>query len=164
MELEEILRSQGVKTRLTRDTDILLYDRNSDYQGHKKIQDAEARIAIAEEYENAVFVSIHMNSFSQSKYSGLQVYYSENSQGSLLLAQMVQTLVVQSLQPNNTRKIKPCGDNIYIMQRVTHPAILIECGFLSNADECADLNSKEYRSRLCMVIYTAIAQYLQNTF
>ena len=164
LELEEILRSQGIKTRLTRDTDILLYDKNSDYQGHKKIQDAAARIAIAEEYKNAVFVSIHMNSFSQSKYSGLQVYYSENSPSSSALAEAVQTLVSQNLQPNNKRKIKPSEGNIYILKKVTLPAILVECGFLSNPEECKALNSPEYRSRLCMILYTAISQYLQNTF
>ncbi len=163
LELKQILQSEGMNVRLTRETDILLYDRNSDYYGHKKAQDAAARIAISNEYENAVFISIHMNSFYQSKYSGLQVYYSENSPLSSLLAETVQSLTKKNLQPNNTRKIKPSNDNIYILKNITHPAILIECGFLSNPTECKKLNSSEYRTQLCMVIYCAIEEYLQNT-
>ena len=162
LELEEMLRTAGISTRLTRDTDILLYDRNSDYMGQKKAQDMAARVAIAEEYEDAVFISIHMNTFTQAKYSGLQVYYSENSPKSAELAETVQTLVAQSLQPNNTRKIKPSGTNIYLLEKITHPAILIECGFISNPEECALLGTAEYRHRLCMTIFSAVVGYFDN--
>ncbi len=161
--LEEMLLASGVKTRLTRDEDILLYDRNSDYQGHKKSQDMATRIAISKEYENAIFISIHMNSFPQEKYRGLQVYYSENSPLSQELAATVQTLTVKNLQPENTRQIKPSGVNIYLLRKITHPAILIECGFLSNSEECALLGTEEYQNRLCLVIYTAILEYFDAT-
>ncbi len=159
-ELEEILRVNGYKTRLTRSEDILLYDRNSDYQGHKKQQDMAARIGIAEEYENAIFISIHMNWFSESKYKGLQVYYSENAQGSPELANKIQALTATHLQPENARKTKPSGGSIYLLEKITHPAVLIECGFLSNAEDCSNLKSKEYRSRLCTVIYYALNEYI----
>ena len=162
-ELEEMLSSAGIKTRLTRDTDILLYDKSSDYHGHKKSQDAAARIAIANEYEDAIFISIHMNSFPQSKYSGLQVYYSENSPLSATLAQQVQSAVAKNLQPENTRSIKPCGGNIFILEKIEHPTILIECGFLTNPQECEALSTAEYRSRLCTVIFFALTEYLENT-
>lgn len=163
LELNELLRSVGINTRLTRETDTLLYDKTSDFHGHKKVQDAEARLAIANEYENAVFVSIHMNSFSQSKYKGLQVYYSENSPLSAVLAEKIQLLTSLNLQPENTRKTKATGDNIYIMKKLTHPAVLVECGFISNPEECELLGTAEYRSRLCMVLFTAISDYLENT-
>lgn len=163
LELEELLRSAGISTRLTRDTDTLLYDKASNYQGHKKIQDAEARLAVASEYDNAIFVSIHVNSFPQSKYNGLQVYYSENSPLSAVLAEKIQSLTVLNLQPDNTRKIKAAGDNIYIMKKLTHPAVLVECGFISNPEECKLLGTAEYRSRLCAVLFAAISDYLENT-
>ncbi len=162
LELEEMLRAAGIKTRLTRDTDTLLYDRNSDYHGHKKSQDMAARLAIAEEYERAVFISIHMNSFPQSKYKGLQVYYSPNSPLSAELAQMVQDIVATNLQPTNTRKIKQSDSNIYLLDKIQHPAILVECGFLSNPEECALLGDKQYRSKLCLVIYSAIVDYFDR--
>ena len=157
-ELEILLKSQGINTRLTRTEDILLYDRNSDYQGHKKSQDMAARIKISQEYSNAVFVSIHMNSFPQSQYSGLQVYYSPNSPNSKILADKVQKLTVINLQPENNRQIK-LGTDIYILENINHPAILIEGGFISNPNECELLNSQQYRKRLCMVIFSAILQY-----
>lgn len=162
LELEQMLSAMGINVRLTRDSDILLYDVNSDYEGHKKEQDFAARVAIAEEYGNAIFISIHMNSFSQSQYSGLQVYYSENSPFSVSLAQTVQELVAANLQPGNTRQIKPSNSNIYLLEKITHPAILVECGFISNVAECENLCSEEYRSRLCLVLCSAIAGYIDS--
>ena len=162
LELNELLTSAGIQTRLTRSTDTLLYDKNSDYEGQKKKLDMAERLRIAEEYEDAVFVSIHMNSFPQEKYSGLQVYYSENSPDSAHLANIVQQLTVTNLQPDNDRKIKSAGEDIYLLRGTTHPAILIECGFISNAAECELLCTDEYRSRLCMTLYCAILNYFDN--
>lgn len=160
--LEEMLRAAGVKTRLTRTEDLLLYDRNSDYEGHKKAQDAAARIAIAEEYDSAIFISIHMNSFPQKQYRGLQVYYSPASPESSKIATQIQSLTVKNLQPENNRQIKEIGKNVYIMNNVTHPAVLVECGFLSNPEECALLSSKEYRSKLSLVICGAVLNYFDS--
>lgn len=162
LELEALLRSEGISTRLTRNEDILLYDRNSDYEGHKKTQDMAARLAIAEEYDDAIFISIHMNSFPTEKYSGLQVYYSDNSPLSRELASIVQTLTVQNLQPDNTRQIKSAGTSIYLLDRIKHPSILVECGFLTNHAECERLCSAEYRHRLCMVLYTSVINYFDT--
>ena len=161
LELDEILRSEGIRTRLTRNEDVLLYDRNTDYEGQKKKQDAAARIAICEEYEDAIFVSIHMNSFPQAKYKGLQVYYSTNSPLSVKLAETVQSLVVKNLQNGNTRKIKPSGENVYIMKKIQHPAILVECGFLSNPEDCANLNDPAYRTKLCLIIFSSVCNYFE---
>ena len=162
LELEEMLRAAGVKTRLTRTEDVLLYDRNSDYEGHKKAQDAAARIAIAEEYDSAIFISIHMNSFPQKQYRGLQVYYSPASPESSKIATQIQSLTVKNLQPENNRQIKEIGKNVYIMNNLTHPAVLVECGFLSNPEECALLTSKEYQSKLSLVICAAILNYFDS--
>ena len=162
LELDAILRSEGVKTQLTRSEDVLLYDKNSDYEGQKKKQDAAARIRICEEYEDAIFISIHMNSFPQSKYKGLQVYYSTNSPLSAKLADTVQTLVAKNLQYDNTRKTKPSGENIYILKKLQHPAILIECGFLSNPEDCANFNTPTYRTKICLIIFSSVCNYFQT--
>lgn len=161
-ELEQMLHAAGVRTRLTRDTDILLYDRSSDYLGHKKQQDMAARLAIAQEYEDAIFISIHMNHFSQSKYRGLQVYYSPNSPLSEQLASNIQSAVAANLQPDNRRKIKRSESGIYLLERIAHPCVLIECGFLSNPEECALLATQEYRSRLCMTLCASVLSYIDK--
>lgn len=162
LELNALLQAEGIPTRLTRSEDILLYDKNSDYQGHKKSQDMAQRIKIAEEYEDAIFISIHMNSFPQEKYKGLQVYYSTKSPNSSVLAQKIQTLVANNIQPDNKRSIKPSESGIFLLEHINHPAVLVECGFLSNSEDCSNLNSPPYRSRLCFVLFTAICDYFQS--
>ena len=159
LELEELFRSKQIPTRLTRTEDTLLYDKSTDYEGHKKALDMEARVAIANEYENAIFVSIHMNSFTQEKYSGLQVYYSENSPYSAVLAKEIQDMTSTNLQPSNNRKIKPSNNGIYLLDNIYHPSILIECGFLSNEEECNLLCNEEYQKRLSLIIFSAIMKY-----
>ena len=160
--LDEWLRAEGINTVLTRTEDILLYDKNSDYRGQKKVQDLAARRKIAEQYENAILVSIHMNAFPEAKYSGLQVYYSKNDPTSKMLADEIQKLAREFLQPQNTRKIKPAGENIYLLDRLSCPAVLIECGFLSNPEECTNLSNEEYQKKLAFSIYLSIVNYLNN--
>ena len=73
LRLRDLLEANGVAVVLTRSTDVLLYDRDVDYHGRKKALDLAARRKIAEETENCIFVSIHMNAFPQTQYHGLQV-------------------------------------------------------------------------------------------
>lgn len=157
--LEQMLGAGGIETVMTRSEDILLYDKNSNYQGQKKVQDLANRKKIAEQYENVVFVSIHMNSFPNPKYSGLQVYYSLNDPRSLALAQKIQSISKETLMPDNERKIKPTNGSLYLLDRLKSPAVLIECGFLSNPNECARLSSEEYQQQLSLAIALAIFNY-----
>lgn len=161
LELQKMLDAAGIPTRLTRNSDTLLYDKSSDYQGKKKRLDMEARRAIMREYENAIFISIHMNSFPQEKYSGLQVYHSPNIDASRILAQYVQDTVCRNLQHTNNRKIKSSEDNIYLLNDTQLPSILIECGFLSNTEECELLCQTAYQKRLAICIYAAILNYFE---
>jgi len=160
--LDEWLRADGYETVLTRSEDILLYDKNSNYHGQKKVQDLAARRKMAEECENAVFISIHMNAFPQSKYSGLQVYYSKNNPTSQALATEIQTRTRDLLLPENDRKIKSAGENIYLLDRLTCPAVLVECGFLSNPEECENLSDEEYQKKLAFSLYISLVNYLNN--
>lgn len=154
--INTILRTAGIATVMTRTEDVLLYDKNSDYQGQKKVQDLLTRRKIAETYDNAIFVSIHMNAFPESQYHGLQVYYSTNSAESIRLAEEIQTITTEWLLPNNTRRIKAAGSNIYLLDRLHCPAVLIECGFLSNPEECQNLSTEEYQQQLALTISLAI--------
>lgn len=162
LRLKELLESKGINVILTRDTDTLLYDRNTNYMGRKKLLDAQARLKIAEDNPNAIFISIHQNAYSDPQYSGLQVWYSGNNKNSLNLAQIVQDNVKAKLQPENNRQIKLSGSNIYLMEHIKNPAILIECGFLSNPAEAKKLSDNTYRQNLCQVIFDAAIEYLNN--
>ena len=161
-EVESYLKMNGISVICTRNEDTLLYDRNVDYKGRKKMLDLAARLKISRETENSVFVSIHMNAFPQTQYSGLQVYYSPNDDTSADLAALIQNDTKSLLQPTNTRKIKPASSNIYLLDRITTPAVLVECGFLSNAEECALLSDAEYRQKLSLILANAIAQFVEN--
>lgn len=158
----EMLEASGVKVVMTRTDDRLLYDRNVDFHGRKKKLDLEARLNIAERYENAIFVSIHMNSFSSPKYSGLQVWYSPNHASSSKLADTIQSNAQKLLQPENTRKTKSATSSIYLLDRATCPAVLVECGFLSNAEEAERFENDEYRQKIAFVIFCSIMEHLET--
>lgn len=156
--LSALLESANVRVVMTRESDIELADPSSD---HKKRDDLNARLALAEEQENAIFVSIHMNKFPVAKYSGLQVYYSPNNTESAILADRIQADSTM-LNPDNARKTKAADDNIYLLSHLEIPAVLVECGFLSNYEEKELLKTDDYQKKLAMSIYTSIIQYLDT--
>jgi len=155
-------RAAGVDVVMTRTDDRLLYDRNVDYHGRKKKLDLAARLEVAKTYEESIFISIHMNSFSDPKYSGLQVWYSPNDPSSTVLAQMIQSNVKSKLQPNNNRKIKAADSKIFLLDNAISPSVLIECGFLSNAEEAAKFENTEYKRQLAFTIFVSIMSFLDK--
>ncbi len=154
--LRDILTAAGIEVVMTREDDRLLYDRDADYEGHKKKLDAAERKRIAEETPDAVYVAIHMNTYPLESCQGLQVWYSQNNAASYTLAKGVQDTVKAALQPQNHRTVKAAGSNIYLLDQITAPAVLIECGFLSSPEECAMLCDKAYQQQLALTIATAI--------
>ncbi|MBQ0010074.1 MAG: N-acetylmuramoyl-L-alanine amidase [Ruminococcus sp.] len=154
--LVSLLRMGGVRVVMTRSDDRLLADPSS---AHKKRDDLASRVRIAEEQENAVFVSIHMNKFPVEKYRGLQVWYSRGNKQSAELADAVQKKTAAVLQPQNTRETKAADSSIYVLDHLDIPAILVECGFLSNAEETRLLCDESYQNKLAAVLYAAIIDY-----
>ena len=162
MRLSSLLKEHGINVILTRDTDILLYDVNSDYRGQKKAQDVRKRLEIAKNQENPVLISIHMNYFAQTRYSGLQVWYSKNDARSKILANLIQTEVKSSLQPENKRVTKEATSSIFLLHNASFPAVLIECGFLSNPQEAQNLADEKYRQELSSLIFKSIMEYISQ--
>ena len=156
-----LLTDAGYTVIMTRTEDRLLYDRDVDYNGRKKALDMAARLSVtqqAADSSGALFVSIHMNSFPQSEYRGLQVYYSANHSDSRALAQRIQDTAREQLSPDNRRQIKQGGD-IYLLKNLSCPAVLVECGFLSNPEECAALATEEYQNRVAYAVFCALRKY-----
>ena len=156
--LRDLLEKEGFNVILTRETDTLLYDRNTEYKGRKKALDLAARLAIGQNTPDATFISIHMNAFPQKQYRGLQVYYSPNHPASATIARTIQSQTVQLLQPDNTRAVKRADSNIYLLHHMKCPAVLVECGFLSNEEECRLLCDKGYQEKLAYTLFCAIRQ------
>ncbi len=157
----DMLTFCGIDTVMTRTDDRLLYDINSDYQGHKKSQDLANRLKIAQKTPNGLLISIHMNAFPESKYSGLQVYYSPSGKSDAL-ALLVQNKSKEQLLPNNNRKIKKADKNIYLLDRFEGTGILVECGFMSNPEEYKKLSTYSYRQELSGVLLSALLEYIEN--
>lgn len=158
-----ILKAGGYDVRLTRTDDRLVYDMYDDledYKGKKKVYDLRNRIRFAEEAEADVFVSIHMNKFFQSQYSGMQVYYSQNNPASADFAAAVQGSVREHLQPDNNRETKMSTSSIYILKNIKLPAILVEVGFLSNPTDLKNLTDDPYKAKMSACISAAIANSL----
>ena len=154
------LEKHGYAVVYTRTDDRLLYEPEQNVKGIRKISDLKNRCALAALYPESLLVSIHMNSFAQEKYSGLQVYYSDNNELSRSVAVSVQSRVKEDVQPNNNRAVKK-GKGIYILENSSNPAILIECGFLSNRAECEKLLQKEYQKQLSFSIVCGIIDVLE---
>ena len=159
--LGEYLRRAGYTVVYTRTEDRLLYSEDQNIKGFRKIYDLKNRVAVADEYPSALFISIHMNSFGKEKYSGLQVYYSTGNEESKRLADSIQSEAKERTQPENTRVPKP-GRDIYVMENIENVGVLVECGFLSNAEECQKLSEKEYQKELCFAILCGIISYSED--
>ena len=157
-----LLEADGVRVIMTRTEDVLLYDRGADYEGRKKVLDLAARQAIGDANPDAVFISLHANTFPQQIYHGLQVWYSPNHERSAALAESIRGEVVSTLQPDNHRQCKQAGSNIFLLHKLQIPTVLVECGFLSNPAECRSLEDSAYRDQLAHALYRGILAYYEH--
>lgn len=159
--LDECLQLSGFETVLTRYTDTSLEDSGLNTIRQKKTSDIHNRLKVMEETDNAIFISIHQNKYSVEKYKGLQVFYSPNfSEQSSLLAENIQENVTKMLQPDNDRMIKECGTSVYLIYNAVKPAVLVECGFLSNYSETQLLKTEQYQKQIAFCIATGIQDFV----
>jgi N-acetylmuramoyl-L-alanine amidase len=159
LKLGNLLKLMGYTVVYTRTEDVLHYGGDAVKQRQKKISDIHYRMQIAENYPDAIFLSIHQNYFTESKYSGAQVFYSKNNAYSKDIAQSIQTNIKELVQPENDRQIKLSGTDIYLLYNAKLPAVMVECGFLSNAGEALRLSDSEYQKKLTLAIVAGIEEF-----
>ncbi len=156
-----LLNFLGIPTALTRaDETSLGYNPDAAIRSNKQA-DLNGRLAIAREYPNCDFLSIHLNFFTQSKYSGAQVFYSPNNDMSQTLAELLQKSMRRTLDPENDRRAKMSPGGVFLMKSIQSPAVTIECGFLSNEEECIKLQQDSYQSRIAIAISIGYLEYLE---
>ncbi len=160
LKLREMLRATGFEVKVTRETDRSIHDTGVTGLGNQKKSDMENRLEIINSEDNALFVSIHQNRFTDPKYYGAQMFYPAESSESERLAQILQSNFVNYLQPENQREIKPVGSEIYLLHFAKCPAVMAECGFLSNPDEASKLETDEYQSKVAFTVYKGICDYI----
>lgn len=160
LRLNDFLHLIGIDTKMIRTTDCSVYT-SGETIAAKKISDLKERVRIVSETQNAILVSIHQNYFSQSIYSGAQVFYGKHTD-SQKLAKELQENLISTVNQGSKRSAKKAS-GVYLMERVTCPAILVECGFLSNPSEEALLRSDAYQKKLCCIIGNTLSEFINSS-
>lgn len=158
LKLQKFLRMQDVDAVLTRESDAGLYDENA---SNKKVQDMKNRVAIIEERQPALTVSIHQNSYHEEYVHGAQAFYYAGSDKSRELAERIQQVMALELDKDNARQAK-ANDSYYLLKKTSTPIVIVECGFLSNYEEAQKLSSELYQEKVAWAIHMAIMQFLNN--
>ena len=154
-----VLRFFGYQTLLTRNGDNMTCDEGLSSQRARKVSDIKNRFALLENTDCLCFISIHQNFFGGNAH-GAQIFYSGGNEESKILAQTLQDNIRTALQPENSRVIKQATDDIYILYHTKKPAVLAECGFISNSSDAAMLTDEEYQNKLAFVIAESTLKYL----
>ena len=158
-QLRELLSSYGYKVVMTRDKDEFICDDHNASLREQNISDLHNRLDIAEKYSNSIFISLHMNKFSEVDSWGSQLFYSPNDKNSRPLAEMIRNRLLSDTQKDNERALKEMDDSVYIIYNATHPALLLECGFLSNVKERENFKDNKYRSKFVYDIFCGIIDF-----
>lgn len=157
--LSDILTVMGYDPVCTRESDISINDEGIKGLSKQKKSDMNNRLALFNKYDNSIAVSIHQNQFTDSKYSGAQMFYSEKSQDSEQLAAIMKDQFVSLLQPDNMRETKPVGDELFLLNNSKNPTVMVECGFLSNQEESLKLQDENYQKQIAFTIFTGVQKY-----
>ena len=162
LSVRDMCRLYGFDTAVTRDRDISIHDSGTTGIRNQKVSDMENRLELFNKFPNAVCLSVHQNTYTDPKYSGAQMFYASTNKKSESLARSLQNSFVQFLQPENTREIKQCGKELFLCYYSENPTVMAECGFLSNPDEAALLNTEEYQNKVAFTLYSGIMNYLEQ--
>ena len=150
--LNDLLQLFGFETTMTRYEDVAIYSDGAQTLREKKTSDLKNRVALVNSFEHATLISIHQNSLpSVTSVHGAQVFYAP-TEGSDQMAETIQLMLNSEINPGNEKSKKAIDPSVYLMKNVTCRAVLIECGFMSNHNEVAQLQQKEYQKKLAITI------------
>ena len=158
LKMDDLFGLYGVAPVLLREKDVSLYDDGAVTLREKKVSDLKNRAEAIEAVDHAVLFSIHQNTFSDRQYHGAQAFYAP-TEGSRQLAASIQNAIRMMLQPDNSRQEKKIPDSVYLLNHISCPAVLIECGFLTNPGEEAQLLDSSYQRKLAAVLVAAWLNY-----
>ena len=156
--LRDLLEQQDVAVLMTREDAGGLYDERT---SNKKVQDMRRRCELINKEKPACVVSIHQNSYHEESIHGAQVFYYKTSKESEDLAKILQKELVRVVEPANHRQAK-ANDTYYLLKKTEAPTVIVECGFLSNWEECAKLRNEDYQAKLVWAIQMGILKYLNK--
>lgn len=160
LKLQKLVEESGGVVYLTRAEDVSTQDKNRDKSLTQKKSDLIERKKAIERYNADVFLSIHMNKFSDSKYSGAQIFYPKD-ENSRRLAEIMQNTLRNVLDKNNKRKAKE-DNKIFVLKDNKVPSVLIECGFLSNEAEREKFKTESFRQKTAWAIFVGLNEFFSG--
>ncbi len=162
LKVSQMLKYNGYDVIMTRDGDTGTEDDENAAIASRKKSDLSNRLSLMKNNPDAIYVSIHLNKFTTSAASGAQVFYTKNYDEARLLAESVQSKIIELIQPENTRVVKQGTSSTYLLKNAAVPAIIVECGFLSNHLELEKLKTEDYQSQMAFAIVCGITNFLEN--
>lgn len=159
LRLNDLLHLIGIDTKMIRTTDRSVFTEGNTISA-RKLSDLKERVKIINNTENAILISVHQNTFPEKIYHGAQVFYGIRGEGEALAKQM-QHNFVSTLNLGSNRKAKK-ANSVYLMDKIKCTGVLVECGFISNPQEAALLNSVEYQNKVCIVIASTLSTFLYS--
>ena len=160
LKTEALMAFLGVKTELTRDQDRSMHSDGAHTLHEKKVSDLKNRVEFINSIPDAMLISVHQNYFTDPRYGGAQVFYTVGDV-SRQWGEGTQETLRQVLNPGNDRTAKSISDNIYLFSRINCPAILVECGFLSNGEEASLLLTDNYQRKISLALAGAYLLEIQ---
>jgi len=151
LKLQALLEQGGANVVLTRATD--------DAVAGTKREDMKTRKIIKDEADGDIFISIHLNSFPEEKYKGAQTFYPKGNEEAKVMAECIQKSLINILDKGNNRIAKEL-DDMYLIKNSKIPSNIIECGFVSNSEEEANLSNSDYQDKIAWAIYVGLTEYL----
>ena len=158
LKLKEVLEAKSIRVIMTREDENGLWDDENQSIRQKKVADMNNRLNIMKKSHADLFISIHMNSYPNHKTSGLRVFYAPNHSEIKPLAENIQVRM-QDITGANTTVVKSADKTLFLMKNPPIPAILVECGFVSNPTEEKKLQEADYQARLAWAMADAIEKY-----
>lgn len=160
LKTEALMAFLGVRTELTRDQDRSMHSEGASTLHEKKVSDLKNRVEFMNSFPDAMLISVHQNYFTDSRYSGAQVFYTVGDV-SRQWGEGTQKVLRQVLDPDNDRAAKAVPDNVYLFSHISCPAILVECGFLSNGKEASLLLTNTYQRKISLALAGAYLREIQ---
>lgn len=158
LKLQKLIEQSGAKVILTRADENGIYDIDNRSIRNKKVSDIKNRVYIGNASGGNIYLSIHLNKYTESKYSGWQTFYQSSNENSKFLSEKIQCELNKNMDKENKR-VPMAIKGIYIMDKVNIPSVIVECGFLSNQNEEKLLKEEAYQNKLAWGIYIGLQQY-----
>lgn len=156
--LGDLLRLMGYEVKLTRTEDKSIHDEGTEGLHEQKLSDMKNRLELFNT-PDAVCISIHQNRFTDPKYHGAQMFYYKGEPEAGRLAENLRARIRAFLQPDNEREVKAMDDELYLLKNCVNPAVMAECGFLSNPEEAGLLEHEPYRREMSFTLMCGINDF-----